>query len=120
MNALKENIRGIFNKIILPAPNGKVVIDVNNIIRCEAQINYTIFHLMNKDKITTSKTLKEYQELLGEYSFFCIQKSHLVNLIHVKRYYSGRGGQLEMKDGTLLQVSRDQKKLLLEKLSTFS
>ena len=57
-------------KIALSTFSGLTFVPVKNIVRCEADANYTTFYLLDKTKILVSKTLKEYEELLKDYSTF--------------------------------------------------
>ena len=59
-----------------------------------------IFFFIRK-KNTGTKTLKEYEELLDDYDFIRVHKSHLINLHHVKNYLRGEGGTVTMSDGTM-------------------
>ena len=59
-------------------------IEINNIVRCEAENNYTTFYLKDGQKLVVSKTLKEYDELLSPYHFLREHQSHLINLYEVK------------------------------------
>ena len=103
-------------KIALPSMEGLQMIDVNSIISCASDSNYTIFLLKNKQKIIVSHTLKETEEMLEEYSFLRVHHSHLVNLNEVSKYIKGEGGYLIMSDGSIVDVSRSRKEALLKKL----
>ena len=93
------------NKIALPTTQGFTLIDISDIIHCEADSNYTIFHLNNKTKILISKTLSDFEKHLLEYNFFRIHHKHLINLSHLKEYVKGKGGQVVMTDNSVLEVS---------------
>ncbi len=67
------------------------VVPVKDIIRCQAEVNYTTFFLIAKSKMLVTKTLKEYEELLNDYDFMRVHNSHLINLHHVKNYSRGEG-----------------------------
>lgn len=96
---------------------GFKLINVDDIISCEADDNYTHLHLKNKSKITASRTLKEIQNLLGEYEYFIrIHHSYLINLNEVNQYIRGEGGYVIMNDGSHLSVSRNKKETLLKYL----
>ena len=71
--------------------------------------NYTNFIILNDRKVTTSKSLGEYEEMLNGYGFFRIHQSTIVNLLHVKAYLKGDGGLIEMTDGESLKLSRHRK-----------
>lgn len=102
------DIQGFFSldKISLPVGNGYVFFELNNIVRCEGQNNYTCFHMINCEKIVVAKTLGRYEELLRDYRFFRIHKSHLINLAYICRYVRDDGGYVLMADNTQLGISR--------------
>jgi len=104
------------NKIALPTMEGLQMVAVESILYCESDSNYTTFHLKNKQKIIVSRTLKEMEELLEEYSFARVHSSYLVNLREVNKYIKGEGGYLVLNDGSTVNVSASRKKLLLTKL----
>jgi len=100
-------------KLVLPTNEGIHIIQIDNIIRCEADDYYTRIFLVDKRMIMVSKTLKNTEELLSGKSFVRSHKSHLVNLQFVKKYVKSDGGYLELKDGTTKPVSRRKKELIL-------
>ncbi len=104
------------NKIALPTMEGLQMVPVESILYCESDSNYTTFHLKNKQKIIVSRTLKEMEEMLEEYSFARVHSSYLVNLQEVNKYIKGEGGYLVLNDGSTINVSTSRKKLLLAKL----
>jgi len=104
------------SKIALPTTEGLQMVPIDTIISCSSDSNYTIFFLKGKQKIVVSRTLKEIEELLDEYSFIRVHHSYLVNLDEVKKYIRGEGGYLLMSDGSSIDVSRSKKEFLLKKL----
>lgn len=104
------------SKIALPTMEGLQMIPVDQIISCESDSNYTILLLKNKKKLTVSATLKEIEESLEDHSFARVHRSYLVNLNEVEKYVKGEGGYLMMSDGSVINVSRYKKELLLKKL----
>ena len=103
-------------KIALPSMEGLQMTDVNSIIYCASDSNYTTFILKNKQKIIVSRTLKEIEEMLEEYSFLRVHNSYLINLNEIDKYVKGEGGYLVMSDGSTIDVSRSRKEMLLNKL----
>ena len=103
-------------KIAIPTLEGLHMIPVESLISCTADSNYTILHLKNKQKVIASRTLKEIEEVLEDFSFARVHHSHLVNLNEVEKYIRGEGGYLMMSDGTTVDVSRSRKEILLKKL----
>ncbi|HLG38912.1 MAG TPA: response regulator transcription factor, partial [Chitinophagaceae bacterium] len=103
-------------KIALPTMEGLQMIAVDSIISCSSDSNYTVFLLKNKQKIIASRTLKEIEEMLEEYSFLRVHHSYMVNLNEVDKYIKGEGGYLVMSDESSVDVSRSRKEMLLKKL----
>jgi two-component system LytT family response regulator len=97
------------SKLAIPTLEGLLFYDISDIIHLEANSNYTYIYLANKTKITASKTLKEFEELLPEDIFFRTHHSHLINLNYIKRYIKGDGGQIELQNGSYIDVSRRKK-----------
>lgn len=103
-------------KILLKDTENVYLVEVKDIIRCESETNYTKFFLSDGRKLTISKTLKEYDNLFEEQSFFRAHQSHLINLQHFDRYEKKEGGIVHMKDGSTLPVAVRKKEALLQAL----
>jgi two-component system LytT family response regulator len=103
-------------RIAMPTMEGLQMIQVDSIISCESDSNYTILHLKDKKKKVASTTLKEIEELLEDHSFVRVHRCYLVNLNEIEKYLKGEGGYLVMSDGTAIDVSRSKKDVLLKKL----
>ncbi len=115
---LLENIRnaiGQDHKIALPLLNGFEVVKTGDIIRCQANDNFTEFYFVNGKKMMICRTLKFYEELLKDHGFLRVHKSHLVNKNHIKRYTKGKGGSLTMADNSSVDVSSTYKDSLQNK-----
>lgn len=106
-------------RIALPTMQGLEFIPVDSIISCSSNNNYTEFFLTDKKKILVSRTLKETEDMLSEYSFLRVHNSHLVNMNAITRYVKGEGGYLVMTDGSTVDVSRSRKELLLQRLQPY-
>jgi two-component system LytT family response regulator len=111
--ASSENGKGM---IAIPTLDGFTIIQIQDIIRCEAQSNYTDVFLKNNIKFTTCRTLKEYEELFVPHNFFRIHNSHLINLNHLQKYVKGKGGHVILSDGKELEVSVRRKEEFLKRL----
>jgi len=104
--ALQNNINPIMKRrLVLKTQESVHVVELDNIIRCEADRNYTSFFLIGGKKILVSKTLKEYETLLSGHNFLRVQQSHLINLDYVDRYDKGNGGSVVMRDGSEVPLS---------------
>jgi two-component system LytT family response regulator len=111
MNVLIENYGsgGEIQKLIISNVEGFKVLEISTIIRLEGDRNYTHFILVDGRKITTSKSLGEYEKLLSHYGFVRIHQSTIVSLRHITGYTKADGGYVEMIDGEDLKVSRHRK-----------
>jgi two-component system LytT family response regulator len=107
------------NKIAIPTMEGLQMVLVESIISCSSDRNYTVLHLRNGEKIIASRTLKEIEEMLEDYSFARVHHSYLANLNEVEKYIKGEGGYLIMSNKTTIDVSRSRKELLLKKLQPY-
>ena len=104
-------------KLPVPTVDGVLYIDTTEITRLEGSHNYTNIHLVGGKKILSSKTLKDYEQLLTAQNFFRVHKTHLINLNHTVKYLKGEGGYVLMTDGASVEVSRQKKQELLSLLS---
>lgn len=73
-------------KIVLRTLNTVHVIEIDNIIRCESDRNYTAFYLVDEEKILISRSMKEFDEMLEGHGFLRVHNSHLINLNFVRKF----------------------------------
>lgn len=102
-------------KVVLPILEGFDVVQVKDIIRCQANGNFTDFHLTDGSKKMICRTLKFYEEILNELGFVRIHKSHLVNVEYITGYKKGKGGQVSLANGDIVDVSPQRKQDLLNR-----
>lgn len=103
-------------KIILKTLESVIVAEKDTIIRCESQNNYTLFYFANRPKVLVSSTLKEFDDMLSSSGFFRTHQSHLVNLLHVKKYNRYPESHVVLKDETKIPVSVRKREMLTELL----
>lgn len=103
-------------KIALPTIEGHIFVNVNDIVRFEAEGSYTYVYLLKGEKITVSRTLKEFESFIDEDAFVRVHHSHIINVQHVKTYIKGSGGYLVMIDGSKVEVSVRKKEEFLKKM----
>jgi two-component system, LytTR family, response regulator len=118
INQLRESTNGI-RKLALPTLNGFELIDLNELIRLEAASNYTHFFLHGDKKITISKTLKEYEDLLESDGFARIHQSHIINLKFLKSFNKGKTATITMQDGAVLDVGATRRNAFMEKFKEY-
>lgn len=111
-----DNSQAAQNKITLPVSQELVVININDIIRIEAQNNYSHFYFTSRPKLIVSKTLGEYDALLSPQQFFRIHQSHLINLNHIESVHSSDGDYAILAGGHRVEISRRKKAEFLQVL----
>lgn len=119
LNVLRENLNqnSPLQKIAIPGMQDVRFVKVTEIIRIEGDSNYSFIYLDGGEKIHSSRTLGDFEEVLtGQPNFFRVHKTHLVNLDHVVRLIKTEGGYLEMKDGSQVEISRRRKTEVLQLL----
>ncbi len=105
-----------FKKLPIGAVDGIHFVSINEIVRFEAEDNYTHLHLSAGKRLTSSKTIKYYEDLLAHVNFYRVHKRHVVNLNYMKKYLKGDGGYLVMDDDMRIEVSRRRRPAFLTKL----
>ncbi len=103
-------------KIVLKTQERIHVINTSEIVRCESDGSYTTFFLVSDKKIIVSKSLSEYEELLIDYHFLRVHKSHLVNIAFIESYEKSSGGYLLMRNNTQIPVSVRKKDFVIHAL----
>lgn len=123
--ALRPRLNGLMEvmenrqakKIALSSAEGYSFYDLEEIIRLESSGNYTTFYILDGQKTTVAKTIKEYEELLPEHLFFRVHQSHIVSLQHVRKFLKADNGIALMADGFKAPVARRKKETFLQLLT---
>jgi two-component system LytT family response regulator len=115
---LHSNLQSPKEKTLVLRTSEKIfLVGVKDIIRCEADRNYTCFHVNEQRKYLVSQPMGDYEELLEEYGFLRIHKSHMVNIAFIDNFDRTEGGAIILKDRTELPVARRKKLELIERIS---
>lgn len=107
-------------KIPIPSAEGILFVAESDIVRCEASGRYTVLYLTSKKKLTVTRTLKEMEMLLDPTKFLRVHNSHIINLSMIKKYHRGKGGLIELNDGSQVEISSSRKNELLDILMSRS
>lgn len=102
------------DKISLHTLDKIIIVNLDDIIRCESDSNNTIFYLKDKRSIFVTKTLKYFSDMLKGYDFLRIHQSHLVNLQCISAFIKTDGGYLMLKNGENVPVSVRKKAVVIE------
>jgi two-component system LytT family response regulator len=114
---LKKNLsspKSQDDNIALPANDGLEFIQIRQIIRIESSSNYSKVVLQNGHQLLVTRQLKDFEELLQDYRFYRVHHSHLINLNFIAKYTRGDGGQITMRNGDVIDVSRRKKEVFLK------
>ena len=103
-------------RLAIPFDNEIILQKLEDIIYCAADGSYTVLHLLGNKKITVSKNIKEFENILPENDFCRIHHATLVNMNHVVKYIKGEGGYVMVTEGDHLDVSRRKKEAFLKLL----
>jgi two-component system LytT family response regulator len=93
------------------------IVNIKDIIRCEANNNYTTIYLQNEKSILASRTLKEFEKLLPYPVFLRIHQSHLVNSNFIKRIEKMES-RIYLNDDTILPIAFRKHHLIIQYLET--
>ncbi|MBC7864519.1 MAG: response regulator transcription factor [Bacteroidia bacterium] len=100
-------------RIAVPYKDGMVYVNASEIVRLEADSNYTRIFFEDGKVSLVPKTLKDFETALcqGIHSkkFMRVHQSHIINLQHVTRFTREEGGLIRMKDNEEIPLSKTKK-----------
>jgi len=113
--SMGENIKALnkSDKIILKTSEHVHLVNTADIIRIEADGNYSTFFIENSRKVIVSKAIKEWEEILVDKGFHRIHKSHLINIHKLTYFDKTDSGDVIMSDGSVVPVASRKKEMLL-------
>lgn len=118
LNVMKNSMENKeLDVIVISSLRALHYIDVKSIVRLESYKNYTDVFLESGEKITASKTIKHFEELLPKSLFFRVHHQHIINLNFLKRFYNNNGGKVELVNSIEVPVSRRKKEEFLNKIN---
>lgn len=103
-------------KISLHSSDKIIVVNLNDIIHCKSDNNYTEFYMADHQKILVGKTLKYFSDILKEYDFIRVHQSHLINLQYVKEFIKSDGGYILLQNNKTVPVSVRKRTEVVEAL----
>lgn len=105
-----------FTKMSISALDGIYFVNIKDIVRFEAEDNYTHIYLNSGERITASKTIKAYEDMLLPFNFYRVHKRHVINLNYMRKFVKGDGGYLVMDDDIKIEVSRRRRPAFMEQM----
>lgn len=116
LNNLFSNLERPKNlqKLILKTVDKIYSANIQDIVNCESEKNYTTFHFVNSPKLVVSTNLKEYESMLTPFGFFRTHQSHLINMAYFDYFIKTEGGNtIVMKNKTTIPLSVRKKEEFL-------
>lgn len=110
------NTESYSKRLAIPQLGKTIYIEFDDIVFCKSDGNYTEINLVNNQKETCSKKIKDVEEQLND-NFFRVHNSYLVNIIYIKEFVKSEGLYLVLKDGNTIPVSRSKKNKLIQTLN---
>lgn len=93
-------------KLILKTADKIYSVNIQDVVNCESDKNYTTFHFVNAPKLVVSVNLKEYETILSPHNFFRTHKSHLINMAYFDHFIKSEGGNtIVMKNKSAIPLS---------------
>ena len=116
LNTLFSNLERPKNlqKLVLKTAEKIYSVNIQDIINCESDKNYTTFYFINAPKLVVSTTLKEYETLLKPFNFFRAHQSHLINMLYFDHFIKTDGGNtIVMKNKNKIPLATRKKEEFL-------
>jgi two-component system, LytTR family, response regulator len=99
----------IKKRLCLKDTHGKFYLNLEDIVRLQADDCYTVIYVLDNKKYIQSGSLCKFHERLKEEGgFLRIHKSHVINLMYVFRI--DNCGSVTMMDGTMLPITDEARK----------
>ena len=105
------------NKFSISSLEGIEFINIEDIIRLEANQSYCYVFIENRKPILVTKSMSELEHKLPSNIFFKCHRAHLINLTKVKKYHFTEGGSITLTDNIPIPISSAKKKEFLEILN---
>ena len=118
LEAAARTYRNLERKIILKTSDCVHVVSLENIIRCQADINYTIFHFKDQSQLIVSRTLKDFEIKLKDHGFFRAHKAHLINIRYIRSIDRKRLGYVMLTDGSKVPIAIRKRETLIRILES--
>jgi two-component system LytT family response regulator len=100
-------------KLAVPSLDGIDYVDLREILYCQSHKSYTEIFLKDQPKLTSSRNLGRFEEILDPSIFFRSHNSFLINVHEISKYIRGEGGEVVLSSGATLPVSRRRKENLM-------
>jgi len=100
-------------KLVVPNNKGYSVLNTSDIIMCQADGYITHFYLLGKNKVSSTKILKHYEEIF-DHQLIRVHRSFMVNLAHVTGFTNV--GEILLADNLTCPLGDTYKPIFLQLL----
>jgi len=104
---------------LMVATSGRVdVVNIDHLVRIEAQSNYSKLFFVDGTTITVAKVLRKFEEQLSQDVFVRAHKTHLVNMHFIRSMEGKEHKKLVLENGDNIVVARSKHRCVLQQLMT--
>jgi two-component system LytT family response regulator len=104
--ALKNNKHS--GRFAISHTKGLKIVEEKNVLYFEAQGNCTLLHFIDGSKYLDTRTLKTYESIVDDKTFFRIHKSYLINMNYLTEYLHSDGHYIILNNKMELPVARNR------------
>lgn len=115
--SLVKSLSLMKSKVPIPHKGGVRFLEMEDVIRLEADGSYTTVYSNDERPHVVSKPLKFYATSLSEEVFVRVHRSHLVNVRYIIEYKRDDGGFVVLQNGDVIQVAEKKREMVLKRLS---
>lgn len=108
LRALETNLathESAGKKIVVKTLESIYLINQGDLLYCESDGSYTTLKLRDGKSIFTSKSIKDFEEMLSPGGFYRLHKSFLINLSAIERFDRCDGGSIVLSGGHKIPVA---------------
>ena len=107
LDLLSHNLKNEEDRRIALATQDEVLfVKLSDIIRFQAEANYTHAYLKDEVPVLLSGNIGHFEKLMNDQRFYRSHQSHLVNRDYIKKYVKKEGGYFVMTDKSQVPISR--------------
>ena len=120
INTLKYNLSSDKpHRLVLPAQNGLLYVNMEEINYIESDGRYTKIHLVDHKVMVCTSSLKDCEAIFENAPFIRIHRSCIIHLTYIKRYSKGRDSFVIMENDIRLDVGKNYKDGLTDAVAMF-
>lgn len=123
---LRENSSPIFlesarqSKIALSHATGFTLEEIDNVVRLQADDNYTNVYTKSGRVYLICRPLGDFEKYLPQDVFVRVHKTHMINIRHLRDFTNEDGGIAVLNDGFKVPVSKRKSSLFIRAIRKFS